>query len=57
VPLSLAAETTTTTIPNLVGEPLDSQWIVLAGFALLLVIIAAGLWLSRRSKEGKGGGG
>jgi len=51
--LALAA-TTTTTIPQLVGKPLDSKWIVLAGLVLLLLILGAGMWLSRRTKGGGG---
>ncbi len=47
--LLLAAETTTTTMPNVVGEPLESQWILLAGLGLLVAIVVGGLWLRSRA--------
>lgn len=47
----LAADTTTTTLPNLVGDPLETAWILVFGLLLLVAIIAGGLWLGRRGRQ------
>ena len=47
----LLAQTTTTTTPNVTGKPLESQWILLAGAALLVVILLGGLWLRARQSH------
>jgi hypothetical protein len=50
MPVLLAAATTTTAVPRVVGEPLPLWVWWLAGAALLAVILAAGLWASRRQR-------
>jgi hypothetical protein len=43
------AETTTTMVPRVVGEPLPSWVVVGAGLAVLALIVVAGLVARRRS--------
>ena len=50
--LLLAQETTTTAVPRIVGEPLDRSTVILAGLALLVVILLAGLLARRRLRAG-----
>ncbi len=45
----LAAETTTTVAPRVVGEPLPSWVLVGAGLAVLALILLAGLLARQRS--------
>lgn len=46
----LAQQTTTTEVPRVVGDPLP-EWIwLLAGVALLAVILAGGWWATRRQE-------
>lgn len=52
--LLLAQETTTTAVPRIVGEPLDRSTVILAGLALLVVILAAGFVARRRLRSGEG---
>lgn len=50
--LALLAQTTTTLeeVPRVVGDPLP-RWVVLgAGFALLVVVLLVGWFLSRRAR-------
>ena len=50
-PVLLAADTTTTTMPNLVGDPLETGWILFFGLLLLVVIVVGGLWVGRRTRR------
>ena len=48
--LVLAQQTTTTEVRRIVGDPLP-KWVVLgAGLALLVVILVAGVLVSRRTR-------
>ena len=50
-PVLLAADTTTTTMPNLVGDPLETGWILFFGLLLLVAIVVGGIWVGRRSRR------
>ena len=48
---ALLAQTTTTEVPRVVGEPL-AEWVwLLSGALLLVAVLAGGWWLGRRAKE------
>jgi high-affinity Fe2+/Pb2+ permease len=51
--LALVAQVTTTTeeVPRIVGDPLPGWVVVLAGAALLAIILVAGIMVSRRSRS------
>jgi hypothetical protein len=54
--LLLAQQTTTTEVRRIVGDPLP-KWVVIgAGLALLVVILVAGLLVSRRTRVSSSGG-
>ena len=44
--------TSTTMVPRVVGEPLDSWIVVSAGLAVLALVLIAGLIVSRRLRAG-----
>jgi len=44
----LAQATTTSSVPEIVGEPLDSWIVIAAGLAVLVFVLAAGLLARRR---------
>jgi hypothetical protein len=46
--LLATVRTTTTEVPRIVGEPLDSWVVLAAGAALLVVILVAGFVTQRR---------
>lgn len=48
--LVLAADTTTTEVPRVVGEPLPSWIFWGSGVLLLVAILAAGWYMSRRTR-------
>jgi len=48
--------TSTTSVPRIVGDPLP-EWVVgVAGLALLVVIVLAGLWVRGRTGGDEGAG-
>jgi hypothetical protein len=54
--LVLVQQTTTTEVRRVVGDPLP-KWVVIgAGLALLVVILVAGLLVSRRTRVSSSGG-
>ena len=46
----MIAQTTTTEVPRVVGESLDSWIVVAAGVSILLVILVAGYLVTKRKK-------
>ncbi|HWH34966.1 MAG TPA: hypothetical protein VNT56_06540 [Acidimicrobiales bacterium] len=52
--VALLAQTTTTEVQRMVGDPLPSEVVVGAGVVLLVVILVAGL-LARRSRAERSG--
>lgn len=52
MPAVLAAETTTTTepVPRITGDPLPGGLVVGLGVTLLILILAAGWYVSRRTR-------
>ena len=52
--LDASSTTSTTAVPRVVGEPLDSWIPVTAGLAVLAVIVLAGLFVRRRTRRSNG---
>lgn len=55
--LAQGATTTTTSVPRMVGEPLNSWIVVAAAVALLVVILVAGFLVRHRMRQSEQRGG
>lgn len=48
----LSAQTTSSTVPKIVGEPLSEWIVVLAGLAVLVAVLVAGVVMRHRMRQG-----